>query len=198
MSEWHQILVDIDQKLFPHFELTTYQRVLYFHLIANTFAQDRSEIILTISQLSEAMAASEFTARKAIRELSEKGVVDAEQTRRGYKIAPRLPENLDLPEINDSNETSVVDIEEIDFFIGRKFIKPLIDREGRKCFYCLRNIVAACHKCNTRKQAMAAPDFLRSLFRRGLLSEDEFTERLSALEQLQDGELIPDIRHILI
>ena len=218
MSEWPQILFDIDRKLFPHFELTTYQRVLYHHLIASTFAQDQSEVTLTIPQLSEAIAASEFTARKAIRELSEKGIVDATQTRRGYKITPKLPEHLDLPDTG--SDTPLIDVEEVDFFNGRKFLEPLMDRESGKCFYCLsnistenceldhvvsqlehgsngyRNIVAACHNCNTRKQAMAAADFLRNLYRRGLLSEDEVAERLSALEQLQNGELVPDIRHV--
>ena len=56
-----------------------------------------------------------------------------------------------------------------------------------------KNIVAACHKCNTRKQAMDAEDYLRFLYRKAILSDSEFEERLSALEALKDGMLLPKI-----
>lgn len=222
LSDWPKILIEIDGKLFKHYDLTTYQRVLYYHLVVKTFAQDRSEVTLTIPDIANAVGASEFTARKAIRELSAIGVVDAEQTRRGYKIAPKLPGKLDLPAADNNLAEAEVDIELIDFFVGRKFLAPLMERENHKCFYCLseiseenceldhvvsqlgrgdntyRNIVAACHRCNTRKQATDAADFVRSLFRKGLLSEEEVTDRMRALEQLRCGELAPNIRHIPI
>jgi hypothetical protein len=38
---------------------------------------------------------------------------------------------------------------------------------------------------------MAADDFLRQAFREGLLSEQEFTERLRALDDLKAGLLKP-------
>ena len=56
-----------------------------------------------------------------------------------------------------------------------------------------RNIVAACHKCNTRKQGSESEDFLRDLYRKGLLSESEIEGRLSALEALRNGDLRPVI-----
>jgi 5-methylcytosine-specific restriction endonuclease McrA len=110
-----------------------------------------------------------------------------------------------------------VDIEEIDFYSDRRYLAALMDREGRRCFYCLleiteenceldhvvsqlyggsndyRNIAATCHGCNTRKQQSAADDFLRLLLRRGLLSEDEFSNRLNALVALKEGKLAPHL-----
>jgi 5-methylcytosine-specific restriction endonuclease McrA len=54
-----------------------------------------------------------------------------------------------------------------------------------------RNIVVACFNCNKTKRATHAPDFLRGLYRSGRLSEEEFDDRLSTLEMLQNGELKP-------
>ena len=110
-----------------------------------------------------------------------------------------------------------LNIEDIDFFNGRKYVSSLIEREQNKCFFCLsgiseencaldhvisqlnggsnsyKNIVAACHKCNTRKQSSEAEDFGRDLYRKGLLSESEFEGRMSALEALRNGDLKPAI-----
>jgi len=81
-------------------------------------------------------------------------------------------------------------------------------REGGRCFYCLRalregawsldhvvplvaggddsaaNAVAVCHECNCSKGESAAPDFLRSLYRRGLLTAVELESRVKALQSL--------------
>nr|WP_123101431.1 hypothetical protein [Acidithiobacillus sulfuriphilus]RNF72671.1 hypothetical protein EC580_01165 [Acidithiobacillus sulfuriphilus] len=50
-----------------------------------------------------------------------------------------------------------------------------------------------CHECNTTKQDQVASDFLRSLYRKGALSQAELENRLGMLEQLQLGKLAPDI-----
>jgi hypothetical protein len=51
----------------------------------------------------------------------------------------------------------------------------------------------SCHECNTTKQARDPADFLRSLYRCGVLSQPELEGRLSTLAQLQSGPLLPDI-----
>ena len=56
-----------------------------------------------------------------------------------------------------------------------------------------RNIVVSCHECNTKKQAKEAVEFVRYLYRRGILSQTDLEGRLSALELLKDGKLIPDV-----
>jgi adenine-specific DNA methylase len=107
--------------------------------------------------------------------------------------------------------------DEIDFFKGREYLDALIRREQSACFYCLseispenceldhvvsqlkggnnsyKNIVATCHKCNTTKQGASAEDYLRGLCRKGMLSENEFEGRLSALKALRQGDLQPDL-----
>lgn len=37
-----------------------------------------------------------------------------------------------------------------------------------------------------------APDFVRALYRKGVLSQAELEDRLSAIERLQAGQLVPD------
>lgn len=110
-----------------------------------------------------------------------------------------------------------INIDEIDFFKGREYIHALINREQGAGFYCLseispenceldhvisqlnggdnsyKNIVAACHKCNTRKQGSTADDFLRNLYRKGMSSEREFEGRLSVLKALSRGGLKPGL-----
>jgi 5-methylcytosine-specific restriction endonuclease McrA len=111
----------------------------------------------------------------------------------------------------------MIDVESVDFFTGRNHVEALIAREGGKCFYCLRtvvtencvldhvrpqldgddnsyrNVVVACHDCNSRKGGSRADEFLRLLYREGLLSQSEFSQQLARLEALQNGQLVPDI-----
>jgi hypothetical protein len=126
-----------------------------------------------------------------------------------------LPEEIEgvVPKVSGVQQ---IDLADVDFFTGRRFLAALMARENGKCFYCLRsidsslceldhvnsrvngtdnsfrNIVCSCHECNTTKQAQNPSDFLRLLYRRGMLSQAELEGRLGALEQLQAGMLIPD------
>lgn len=107
-----------------------------------------------------------------------------------------------------------VSIEEMDFFEVPENRKLILEREDWKCFYCLtalnennnviehvvsrpkgdnsyRNVVAACRQCNNRKNSTNAEDFLRVLYREGILSAEDLKGRLSHLERLQAGELRP-------
>ena len=90
----------------------------------------------------------------------------------------------------------------------------ILEREEWRCFYCLakldennhviehvvsrpegdnsyRNVVAACRRCNNRKSALLAAEYLRSIYRDGILSGDEFTIRVALLARLQAGEHRP-------
>jgi hypothetical protein len=109
-----------------------------------------------------------------------------------------------------------VTIDELDFFLIPKNRELILQREDRKCFYCLaalnennhviehvvsrpkgdnsyRNVVAACRQCNNRKNSTNAEDFLRTLYREGVLTAEELKDRLSHLERLRTGELRPSL-----
>ena len=57
-----------------------------------------------------------------------------------------------------------------------------------------RNVVASCRQCNNRKSAETAEDYLRTLYREGLLSSEDFKGRVSYLERLRAGELRPAVK----
>jgi 5-methylcytosine-specific restriction endonuclease McrA len=216
LTDWTEILLDIDQRLFPHFQLNAYERCLYYHLISQTHVRGQNEATIPLQEIVEALNISVSSARKAIRSLANKGIINLTQTRKGHFVSPKLPAQFELPRRADEG-VGKLDIEEIDFYSDRRYLSALMEREGGKCFYCLRditeesceldhvvsqlhggsndyrNVAATCHSCNTRKQESAADNFLRLLLRRGLLSEDEFSNRLNALERLKDGELVPQL-----
>lgn len=55
-----------------------------------------------------------------------------------------------------------------------------------------RNVVAACRECNNRKKNMPAADYIRKLYREGVLSLEDFKTRLSLLEAVLEGRLRPE------
>ena len=110
----------------------------------------------------------------------------------------------------------LIDLEGLDFFTVPENRRRILEREEWHCFYCLakldennhviehvisrpegdssyRNVVGACRRCNNRKGEASAENFLRSLYREGILSGDEFSIRLSLLGKLSAGELKPTL-----
>jgi hypothetical protein len=102
-------------------------------------------------------------------------------------------------------------IDEIDFYEDRRYRPAILRRDEGACFYCARlvtienavldrvvaeaeggdnshrNIVAACHECNSIKQATPAEDFMRLLYRKGVLSQQDVSARLERLARLRAG-----------
>ncbi len=213
--DWQRILCEIEELLIPHYNFDIYERGLYGYLLNQTRVRGLENVIIPLSVISQALSCSDWQSRKTIRRLAEKGCIELEQTRRGHSVKVLIPDELDLP--TQKSTPTKIKLEEIDFFKGREHVHALIKREKRACFYCLseisnenceldhvlpqlnggdnsyRNIVATCHKCNTRKQSTEATDFLRALYRKGMISENEFEGRLSALEALSKGELKPEL-----
>lgn len=213
--EWQNVYTLIEEKMFPHYDLDVWHRSMYYYLLSQTRLKGLERATIPLSKISESLKCSDWQARKIIRSLREKGCVEIEQTRYGHEVRPLLPDEMTLPE-KQEKEISV-DIEGLDFFKGRVYIKSLLARERHKCFYCMcdvneetseldhvlsqlnggkngyKNIVVACHRCNKAKLGNSAEDHIRNLYRKNMLSEAEFEERLHSLEALRSGERIPQI-----
>jgi hypothetical protein len=108
--------------------------------------------------------------------------------------------------------------EKMDFLGTRALREAIHEREGGRCFYCLRrmkrtvrcidhvvarvrggrngyrNLVSSCAECNSQKGKRRAEDFLRWLWREGRLSAGELSGRLRALARLAAGKLRPALR----
>jgi hypothetical protein len=202
--------------LFPALKLSVRERVLYYHLLRHTHVEGKSSALFALLPLANATGVSESSSREDIRSLNERGCIKIEdRSRNGHLVRVFLPEEIPgvLPNVAAATE---FDLESLDFYSNRRFIAALLMREGHRCFYCLKslraesceldhvisqahakndsfkNVVCSCHECNTTKQAQLASDFLRSLYRKGALSQPELEDRLLALEQLQLGKLVPD------
>jgi hypothetical protein len=158
---------------------------------------------------------SEGSVYRKLSTLEAKGCIKIVQTEhKGSRIRLNLPKEIEgvVPTIQSS--PAEIDLEGIDFFNDPENRLAILKRENSRCFYTLkrldpnsfvvdhvvsrpngnnsyRNMVAASRVANNRKGAMQADDFLRQIFRDGLLSEQELTERLRALDDLKAGLLKP-------
>ncbi len=157
---------------------------------------------------------SEAVVYEKLRALEQKGCVKVLSSERaGTRIQIVLPNEIPglLPVATSAAE---ITLEEQDFFSIPENRKLILEREKWRCFYCLAvldennhvvehvvsrpegnnsymNVAAACRRCNNRKSAMLVEDFLRTLYREGILSGDEFSVRVALLANLRAGELRP-------
>jgi hypothetical protein len=157
---------------------------------------------------------SEGSAYKKLKSLEQKRSITMVQTEhKGTRIRLHLPSEIDGVVPPMPTALGEIDIEQIDFFNPENRL-AILKREGYRCFYTLkqidansfvvdhvvsrpeggnnyRNLVAASREANNRKGDMAAEDFIRVIYREGLLSEQECHGRLKALADLKLGLLKP-------
>lgn len=158
-----------------------------------------------------------YSTHKKVYSLEQKGFIKVvDSTHSGLRIKPILP--WDNPNIKKKIELKEVEmpLEELDFYSDPTLRRSILKRENNRCFYSFRkitdenfvldhmvsrpkgnntykNLVASTKSIHDKKGNASAEDFIRSLYRDGLLSEDELKDRLQALEQLKAGELKPKI-----
>jgi hypothetical protein len=176
------------------------------------FKSARRHLAFGIGEKGKPM--SEATCYEKLRGLEAKGAIKVLGTERGgTRIKLFLPS--EIPGLVPPEEAAAaLSLEETDFFSVPENRKLILKREGHKCFYCLRalrpnnhviehvvsrpaggnsyrNVVAACLACNNRKGEASAEEFLRTLYRQGLLGPQEFESRAQALVALREGRLRP-------
>ena len=159
-------------------------------------------------------APSEGVIYEKLASLKEKGCIKVLASERlGTRVQIVLP--TEMPElISVVADAPELELEDLDFFSVSENRKLILERESWNCFYCLakldennhviehvvsrpdgdnsfRNVVAACRRCNNRKSATSAEDFVRSLYREGILSGEELSVRIKHLGQLRAGEMRP-------
>lgn len=215
---WDQIYADVEDLLAPQLELDPWERTLYHHLLRHTRLKGLVSGLFAVGPLSKVLPVSDFKVREVLRSLHAKGCLRIEdRSRNGHLIYVLLPtdiQGLSRPSAADPP----VDLASLDFFSGRQYVAAILARENYACFYCLRaltaetceldhlvpqvekvdnsyrNVVASCHNCNKAKSSSSAPNFLRGRFRASLLSEQELQNRLSTLEAVQSGSVVPELR----
>ena len=215
--DWSTIYADVEDFLIPGLGLSAYDRSLYYHLLRHTRLKGRESATFAIGPLSKATGVSDFKVREVVRNLHQTGCLRIEdRSRLGHKISVLLP--TEIPGlVKPPAQTDPVDLLAIDFFANRQHLDAILARENGACFYCLKrlnhetceldhvspqkdaldnsykNIVASCHSCNKAKGDRSAEDFVRSLYRSGALNETELQHRLSAIDSLRAGHLVPEL-----
>ena len=209
-------LKDIEDRLMAGLKLDASERSLYYHLARHTRAEGKESALFSVAGLAKRLGMGEPTVRGRIRSMVKKGCIKVEErSKDGHHIRVLLPDEIQGVPSNDVREDPV-GVEAMDFYSDRRWAGALLKREDSRCFYCLRelrsnwvldhvvpavngrnnsyrNVVACCHECNAAKQASSAEDFLRGLYRRGLLGSPELEARIVALELLKSGRLAPEI-----
>lgn len=159
---------------------------------------------------------SEAVVYEKLRGLEQKSFVKVLTSERtGTRIQILTPYLTATQSESESEATCApLSIEEVDFFEVPQHRSAILQREANQCFYCMsglteanyviehvvsrpagsnsyRNLVAACRQCNNRKDASPADEFLRRIYREGILTQQELTVQLGRLQQLALGELKP-------
>jgi hypothetical protein len=211
------IIIEIEDYLVPRLKLDLGEARLYYHLFRHSRLVGKHDVLVSVAELSEAFNCSPNAVKPRLRSLQDKGVIAVTNTGwAGTRIKVLLPAEIPgaLPE---ETAMDAIDIETIDFYKDTKYRPAILEREQGRCFYCrrtltdedsgidhadpqkangtnsYRNVVAACHSCNSSKGDDTAEDFLRKVCRRGFLSPPELEERLTEVTRLKQGLLRPII-----
>lgn len=178
------------------------------------FKSARRRMALGVGAQGTPMA--EGTCYEKLRSLQTKGCIDILASERGgTRIRLRLPSEISGL-IQAPMLEPTVSLDDLDFFEVPANRRAILVREAGRCFYCLRtidqashviehvvsrpdggngyrNVVAACRECNNRKGSIVAEEFLRALYRSGVLGASDLQARLAALEELRAGRLKPSL-----
>ncbi len=221
-----QVWKDFEDLLAPGLSLSVHDRVVYSHLFRHGRLEGKLDFQFSLDRLALGTGMSRSGARQALRRLQARGVLRL--VRHSYQarhvVRLKLPSELrTLPSARNTSAQSAfiaryrADIEKVDFLRYQNLRRSIREREGGRCFYCLRrvthhnrcldhvvpqaklggnsyrNLVSSCHDCNSRKKDRPAKELLRWLFRERRLSASEFRSRLRALADLAAGKLIPPV-----
>jgi hypothetical protein len=208
-------------------KLDTYEQALYLYIFRHSRLVGLGEVVIGFKSArmklawgigKKGSAMSEHQCYEKLRSLQSKGCVKIlDSTRSGTRLHLNLPHEIDGIVRLPLAEAEPVDFETLDFFSDASGRLAILERDGKKCFYCrkaldttnyviehvesrpegnntYRNLAAACRSCNNRKGDTPAEEFLRSCYRTGLLSAEELEDRLASLHLLKDGKLIPRLQ----
>jgi DNA-binding Lrp family transcriptional regulator len=210
-----RVVTEIEDHVVPRLKLDVGEARLYYHLLRHSRLVGKHDVLVSVAQIAEVLNCSKNTVKPRLRTLQDKKVIDVTSTGwAGTRIKVFLPR--EIPDaVPEETAPEVLDIEAIDFYKDTKYRPAILEREQWHCFYCrraltdedsgldhaepqnadgtnsYRNVVAACHSCNSSKGDDIAEEFLRKLYRRGFLGAAKLEERLADVVKLKQGLLRP-------
>ena len=209
-----ELIKTIEDQMVKNLALDTAETRLYYHLLRHSRLMGKHETLVSVEQLASSINCSKNLVKDRLKSLKQKGVIEIISTGwAGTQLKLFLPE--EIPRALSEHTDKQIDIEGIDFYNDPKYRPTIFERENCKCFYCLRslsygdygldhvnpqvsegdnsyrNVVAACHTCNSSKGSRTGEEHLRNLYRRGFIGGDELEQALQKIERLRNGALKP-------
>ena len=209
-------LRNIEKYLFQKLDCTPWERAMYYYLLINTRIVNLDQNLFGVIALESATKMSRFKVRETIRSMNQKGCIQiVERNRNGHLIKVLFPSEIEGLVTEPEHENEKINIEELDFYKGRKYLSALLERDNKRCIYCLKkvtpekcvldhiqsqsrggtnsykNIAVSCHDCNSKKGELDAVEFVRNHYRDDILAETEFHERKEFIEKVTTGVIRP-------
>lgn len=158
----------------------------------------------------------EDTVKRGVNDLVRLRIVEKRLGKPGqineYEV--RLPSEIrEVKEMIKKSEEKIdelVDDSKDDFYTDPQKRIEILKREDYECFYCLReiqrddfyldhllprtkggqnyktNLVSSCRTCNTKKNAMESEEFLLQVYRKGLITQEEYQGQKEKLVKLKE------------
>jgi hypothetical protein len=215
---WKQFEDDV----VPQLRLSVIDRAVYSHLLRHSQLEGKPRVRITLAWLAHGTRLCVGSTRPALHRLFDKGALRlVECSKGGHVVHVRLPEEIRGVRVDKiarpPRAVCAVNLEGTDFMQNPALKRAIHEREGGRCFYCLRrlvrrrrcldhvvprarlgrnsyrNLVSCCHDCNTKKKVHAAVEHVRWLYRERRLSDADLSGRLRALDDLAAGKLKPAV-----
>ncbi|MEA1872663.1 MAG: HNH endonuclease signature motif containing protein [Chloroflexota bacterium] len=167
-----------------------------------------------LSDLGQAM--SHDVVKRGVNDLIRLKIVEKRPSKPGqineYEV--RLPSEIrevqEMIKREEEKIEEIIDDSKDDFYTDPQKRVEILKREDYKCFYCLHelqrddfyldhlaplaqggqnyksNLVASCRTCNTRKTALEPENFLLQNYRKGLLTQEEYSTQKDKLKKLRE------------
>jgi len=206
-----QLWKQLEDILVPRLRLSVTERAVYFFLVRHSRLEGRRRLRFSLHWLARGTYLSFRPVRTAVRGLIGKAALRLiERTKAGHVVGVLLPNEIRGLRSRSGGLVSF-DIEAADFFSDRELGEAIHQREGGRCFYCLRqlarrsrcldhvvpqarsgrnsyrNLVSCCLDCNSQKGEMPVEDFLRQLYRQGRLNLDDMVTRRGRLADINEA-----------
>ncbi len=221
-----QIWKDLEDSLAPGLNFSPHDRAVYSFLFRHSHLEGKRKLQFSLAWMGHFLGISKTGARNALRRLVTNGVVElvARSCHAQHIVRVNLPSEVRAVQASKRAEARMaaasvrnLDIEKADFTRYQVLRRSIHEREGGKCFYCLRrhstqtrcldhvvpqaklgsnsyrNLVSCCHDCNSKKKERPVEEHLRWLFRERILNSSELRSRYRALNALKQGKLVPRI-----
>ena len=212
--DWGKLIRLIEDQLAPNLALDIAETRLYYYLLRHSRLIGKREVLISVEQLRKKLNCSKTLVKSRLKTLQQKGIIEV--VRKGWsgtRLRVLLPKEISGALLEEEHEH--IDIENIDFFNDPKYRSSIFERENGKCFYCLRllsdedygldhvtpqtdeggdsyrNVVAACHSCNSSKGSRTAENHIRNLYQRRIVSDEVLEDRIDRLNKLKKGILKP-------